>query len=81
MDGSLTALAAGIDGKWISEMQVGDADGKRNAVGILNPTPGYPEVVTWGENPLGDNETSELGEVFSATDIEYSRAAACGARL
>ena len=25
---SLTALAAGIDGKWISEMQVGDADGK-----------------------------------------------------
>lgn len=25
---SLTALAANIDGKWISEMQVGDADGK-----------------------------------------------------
>lgn len=25
---SLTAAAAGIDGKWISEMQVGDADGK-----------------------------------------------------
>jgi len=28
VDGSLTALAAGIDGEWISEMQVGDADGK-----------------------------------------------------
>jgi hypothetical protein len=25
---ALTALAAGIDGKWIREMQVGDADGK-----------------------------------------------------
>jgi hypothetical protein len=25
---SVTALAANIDGKWISEMQVGDADGK-----------------------------------------------------
>ena len=25
---SLTASARGIDGKWISEMQVGDADGK-----------------------------------------------------
>jgi hypothetical protein len=25
---ALTAFAAGIDGKWISEMQVGDADGK-----------------------------------------------------
>ena len=24
---SVTALAANIDGKWISEMQVGDADG------------------------------------------------------
>lgn len=28
---SLTALAAGIDGKWISETQVGDADGKTYA--------------------------------------------------
>jgi hypothetical protein len=25
---SLTAVAAGIDGKWISDMEVGDADGK-----------------------------------------------------
>ena len=28
---SLTALAAGIDGTWISEKQVGDADGKTYA--------------------------------------------------
>jgi hypothetical protein len=25
---ALTAIAAGIDGKWISDMEVGDADGK-----------------------------------------------------
>ena len=45
---SLTALAESIDGKWINEMQVGDADGKtytltstftlKNDAGVLTGT-------------------------------------------
>lgn len=53
---SLTALAAGIDGKWISETQVGDADGTythtstftfKNDGGSLNGTLVQVSVAPW----------------------------------
>jgi hypothetical protein len=54
---SLTALAAGVDGKWISEMQVGDADGKtythtstftlKNEGGVLTGTVVQTSAAPW----------------------------------
>jgi hypothetical protein len=53
----LTALAAGIDGKWISERQVGDADGKtyshtttltlKNEGGLLTGTAVQTSAAPW----------------------------------
>ncbi|SRR5258706_8154959 len=54
---SLTALAAGIDGTWISEKQVGDADGKtyahqstitlKNSDGVLTGTVVQTSAAPW----------------------------------
>jgi len=54
---SLTALAAGIDGIWISEKQVGDADGKtyahqstitlKNSDGVLTGTVVQTSAAPW----------------------------------
>ena len=60
---SLTTLAAGIDGKWIWERQVGDADGKsyshtstftlKNEDGKLTGTAVQVSVAPWMKEMTG----------------------------
>ena len=52
---SLTALAAGIDGKWISERQVGAADGKT-----------YPHTTVFALKSDGDSLTGTVVQTSAA---------------
>ena len=76
---SLTALAEGIDGKWVQEMQVGDADGKtyvltstytlKNDGGTLTGTVVQVSDAAWMKGmtgrPLDISDGRIEGEKFS----------------
>ena len=70
---SLTALAASIDGKWISEFQVGDADGKtythtstltlKNNDGLLSGTIVQVSAAPWMKELNGKSVDISDGKV------------------
>ncbi len=84
---SLTTLAAGMDGKWISEMQVGDADGKtyshtstftlKNDGGVLTGTVVPVSAAPWMRESTGkavDISDGKLdGDKFSFKVITESK--------
>src|SRR5216684_4095791 len=70
---SLTALAASIDGTWISEKQVGDADGKtyahqstltlKNNAGVLTGTVVQTSAAPWMKELTGRSIEISDGKV------------------
>ncbi len=70
---SLTALAASIDGTWISEKQVGDADGKtyahqstltlKNTAGVLTGTVVQTSAAPWMRELTGRSIEISDGKV------------------
>jgi len=70
---SLTALAAGIDGKWISERQVGAADGKtyahtttltlKNDAGVLTGTVVQTSAAPWMSESNGRSVDISDGKI------------------
>jgi hypothetical protein len=70
---SLSALAAGIDGKWISERQVGAADGKtyahttiltlKNDAGVLTGTVVQTSAAPWMSESNGRSVDISDGKV------------------